>query len=269
MSEFTPQEPLSRGTQYGVQAAAIGVLVSALRNALGNHTHGAMGVFTRTGGIIGMFGALMVLAWVMATSWLTWMIAAVGFTYAATESAVANVREKDDPLNGATGACAAAFLAGISGASRQRSSPAPRFYLARSQIATTCCDRMRCHRRDSWLLRPTRQTQPRHHRDIARETEKVFQEPTRLHCRFARLINCQRIPISVEFKIIGDVVAINTSRIGFASSCILFWELSSPCSQPSGVCFSCSLCRRVFHPRPHFLVSAKDPVFPRGLVIRS
>lgn len=240
-----------------------------MRNALGNHNHGAMGVFTRTGGIIGMFGASRVLACVMATSRLTWMIAAVGFTYATTESVVANVREKDDPLNGATGACAAAFLAGISGASRQRSSTASHPYLARSQIATTCCDRMRCHRRDGWRLRPTRQTQPRHHRNITRKTEKVLQEPTRFLCRFAPLINCQCNPIPVESKATGDVVAINTSRIGFALFCILSSGLASPFSQPSGVCLFCSLCRRVIYFRPRFPVSAKDAVLPWKLVIRS
>ena len=40
----------------------------------------------------------------------------MGFTFAATESIVANTREKDDPLNGAAGGCAAGFLAGLKGA---------------------------------------------------------------------------------------------------------------------------------------------------------
>lgn len=42
--------------------------------------------------------------------------AAMGATFAFTEAAVANTREKDDALNGAAGACAAGFLAGIRGA---------------------------------------------------------------------------------------------------------------------------------------------------------
>ena len=41
----------------------------------------------------------------------------MGATFALTESTVANYREKDDPLNGAAGACAAGFLAGIRGTS--------------------------------------------------------------------------------------------------------------------------------------------------------
>jgi hypothetical protein len=39
--------------------------------------------------------------------------AAMGAVFAGTESVVANVREKKDALNGASGACAAGFLAGI------------------------------------------------------------------------------------------------------------------------------------------------------------
>jgi hypothetical protein len=39
----------------------------------------------------------------------------MGATFAATEAAVANTRETDDSLNGAAGACAAGFLAGIRG----------------------------------------------------------------------------------------------------------------------------------------------------------
>ena len=39
----------------------------------------------------------------------------MGATFALTESVVANQRQKEDALNGATGACAAGFLAGIRG----------------------------------------------------------------------------------------------------------------------------------------------------------
>lgn len=41
--------------------------------------------------------------------------AAMGATFAFTESAVANQRQKDDALNGVAGGCAAGFLAGIRG----------------------------------------------------------------------------------------------------------------------------------------------------------
>ena len=42
-------------------------------------------------------------------------IAAMGFTFAATESFVANTRETKDPINAAAGGCAAGFLAGLRG----------------------------------------------------------------------------------------------------------------------------------------------------------
>lgn len=44
------------------------------------------------------------------------LAAAMGATFAATESIVANQREKQDALNGVAGGCAAGFLAGIRGA---------------------------------------------------------------------------------------------------------------------------------------------------------
>ena len=44
------------------------------------------------------------------------LAAAMGVTFAATESIVANQREKQDALNGVAGGCAAGFLAGIRGA---------------------------------------------------------------------------------------------------------------------------------------------------------
>lgn len=42
-------------------------------------------------------------------------IAAMGATFAFTEAIVANNRQVNDPLNGAVGACAAGFLAGVRG----------------------------------------------------------------------------------------------------------------------------------------------------------
>lgn len=45
----------------------------------------------------------------------SWDIAAMGASFAFTETAVANVREKNDPLNGVAGGCAAGFLAGVRG----------------------------------------------------------------------------------------------------------------------------------------------------------
>jgi len=41
------------------------------------------------------------------------LLAAMGFTFAFTETYMANLRQKNDPINSATGACAAGFLAGV------------------------------------------------------------------------------------------------------------------------------------------------------------
>ncbi|KAI0639492.1 hypothetical protein C8Q77DRAFT_1081586 [Trametes polyzona] len=97
---YEPKPSLQYASAVGIQAAGVGALVSAVQNALGTHSSGAAGFFTRTGGTIGFF-------------------AAMGATFALTESVVANQRQTDDALNGAAGGCAAGFLAGI----RARSLP--------------------------------------------------------------------------------------------------------------------------------------------------
>ncbi|TFK30322.1 hypothetical protein FA15DRAFT_662263 [Coprinopsis marcescibilis] len=98
---FHPKPVLDYTAAVGLQSAAVGLFVSALQNALGKHSHGALGVVTRTGGTIGFF-------------------AATGATFAFTEATVRNSRQKDDAWNGAAGACAAGFLLGM----RMKSIPA-------------------------------------------------------------------------------------------------------------------------------------------------
>ncbi|THV07722.1 hypothetical protein K435DRAFT_833553 [Dendrothele bispora CBS 962.96] len=97
---FDPKPVLKNTSVVGLQSAAVGTVVSTLQNALGNHSRGATGVLTRTGSTITFFTAM-------------------GAAFAFTEAMVANQREKDDALNGAAGACAAGFLAGL----RARSLP--------------------------------------------------------------------------------------------------------------------------------------------------
>ncbi|KDQ63384.1 hypothetical protein JAAARDRAFT_202839 [Jaapia argillacea MUCL 33604] len=94
LSPYDPKPSLRYAASVGGQTALIGAFVSTIQNALGSHNRGAMGFLTRTGGTIGVF-------------------AAMGFTFAFTEAAVANQRQKDDPINGVAGGCAAGFLAGI------------------------------------------------------------------------------------------------------------------------------------------------------------
>lgn len=63
----------------------------------------------------------------------------MGGTFALTESVLANTRQTDDALNGAAGACAAGFLAGVRSAFRSISSlipPHPRINISDAYIFT-------------------------------------------------------------------------------------------------------------------------------------
>jgi len=88
-------------TRVGVQAGGVGVLMASLQRIIGPplmpHDSGFWSVAGRN---LGFF-------------------AAMGVTFAFTETVVANQRQKNDPLNGMAGGCAAGFLAGI----RARSLP--------------------------------------------------------------------------------------------------------------------------------------------------
>ncbi|TXT07248.1 hypothetical protein VHUM_03418 [Vanrija humicola] len=97
---FHKHPTIQIASRVTLQSAGVGLLVSAVQNALDKHDRGAMGVVTRTGGTIGFF-------------------AAMGFAYSFTQSFVSNTRETDDALNGAAGGCAAGFIAGV----RARSLP--------------------------------------------------------------------------------------------------------------------------------------------------
>ncbi len=53
----SPRPAIQYAARVTIQAAGVGFAMSAIQNALGKHSHGASGVFTRTGGTIGFFGA--------------------------------------------------------------------------------------------------------------------------------------------------------------------------------------------------------------------
>jgi hypothetical protein len=58
LDTYEPKSALDHAARVGLQAGAVGLLLSSIQNALGNHSHGAMGVLTRTGGTIGFFSML-------------------------------------------------------------------------------------------------------------------------------------------------------------------------------------------------------------------
>ncbi|KAL7004846.1 hypothetical protein EMMF5_005579 [Cystobasidiomycetes sp. EMM_F5] len=116
---FTARTPVGSAFTSGLQGAGVGLLVSSVQNSVQKvsahgmvsalllaqtdsrslfvgkqHKQGALGVLTRTGGTIGLFGGMAAI-----------------FTY--VDATMANVRNTDDALNGAVGGCAAGFLMGV------------------------------------------------------------------------------------------------------------------------------------------------------------
>ncbi|CEQ40619.1 SPOSA6832_02254, partial [Sporobolomyces salmonicolor] len=92
---FTPTSPLQPAFNVGLTGAGVGLFVSAIKNSLDNHNKGAMGIFTRSGWLIGYF-------------------ASIGFAFTFVDHTVANLIEtKDNGVAGAAGGCAAGFVAGI------------------------------------------------------------------------------------------------------------------------------------------------------------
>lgn len=57
VSTYEPKPSLRYASTVALQTSVIGAVVSATQNAFGNHSRGAFGVLTRTGGTIGLFGA--------------------------------------------------------------------------------------------------------------------------------------------------------------------------------------------------------------------
>lgn len=55
---FQSHPSLATAAKVTLTSAGVGLLVSAVQNALDKHDRGAMGIFTRTGGTISFFGEL-------------------------------------------------------------------------------------------------------------------------------------------------------------------------------------------------------------------
>jgi hypothetical protein len=55
-ASYEHKPPLELAGTAGLKGAGAGLLVSAVQNALDTHSRGAMGVLTRTGGTVGLFG---------------------------------------------------------------------------------------------------------------------------------------------------------------------------------------------------------------------
>lgn len=55
---YHPTAPMAPAFNAGLTGAGVGLFISAIQNSLQTHNKGAMGVFTRTGWMIGYFGEL-------------------------------------------------------------------------------------------------------------------------------------------------------------------------------------------------------------------
>ncbi len=113
---YRPRNAVTPAIQATLSTGAVGAAAAAVQNALAKKNVGAMGVFTRSGGLIAMFG----ITESKTAHWdqqLTSFSAAVGGVYQFSSIAAANLREKNDSINAAIGAFLAGSLMGLRSAS--------------------------------------------------------------------------------------------------------------------------------------------------------
>lgn len=91
---YKAQDAIQAATKTTLITGSAGLLFAAVQNTLTRSNSGALGVFTRFGGTIGLF-------------------AGVGGTYAFVRTASANLRQKEDPYNQAIGGFCAGSLLGF------------------------------------------------------------------------------------------------------------------------------------------------------------
>lgn len=92
---FHERSALNDTMNSALFGAGFGVVISAIQNSLATHGRGAMGLITRSRGQIALYTAAA---------------AAFGFS----NSTLANVRQRDDAVNGASGACVSGLVVGAS-----------------------------------------------------------------------------------------------------------------------------------------------------------
>jgi len=91
---YQPKDAVGPAIQTTLITGGAGALVSAIQNTLTKQNVSAWGIFTRTGGTIGVF-------------------AAMGGTYEFTRLAAANLRQKDDSWNPTIGGFLAGSIVGM------------------------------------------------------------------------------------------------------------------------------------------------------------
>ncbi|KAH7085290.1 hypothetical protein BKA63DRAFT_499319 [Paraphoma chrysanthemicola] len=97
---FHPRDALANTVSTALQTTAVGAIIAGAQNTLRKQNVGAMGIITRSGGIIALF-------------------AGVGGAYQFTKDATSNLRQKDDCYSEAI----AGFVAGAGVGVARRSLP--------------------------------------------------------------------------------------------------------------------------------------------------
>ncbi|KAF1946447.1 NADH-ubiquinone oxidoreductase 213 kDa subunit [Clathrospora elynae] len=97
---FHPRDALSNTVSTALQTTAVGAIIAGVQNTLRKQNVGAMGILTRSGGIIAIYGG-------------------VGAAYQFTLDATSNLRQKDDCYSEAI----AGFVAGCGVGIARRSLP--------------------------------------------------------------------------------------------------------------------------------------------------
>jgi hypothetical protein len=91
---FHPRDTLANTANTTLPLTACGAIVAGVQNTLRKQNVGAMGIITRSGGVIALY-------------------AGVGATYQFTHDAIANLRQKDDGYGEAMAGFAGGAVVGV------------------------------------------------------------------------------------------------------------------------------------------------------------
>jgi hypothetical protein len=112
-ASYEPKDAVQAAIKSTLITGSAGLLLAAVQNTLARQNIGALGVFTRFGGTIGLFGLNSTRSEYSFRALAYKNLAGVGGTYAFVSTASANLREKRDPYNQALGGFCAGSLLGL------------------------------------------------------------------------------------------------------------------------------------------------------------
>ena len=110
---YHPKDAVSVAIQSTLITGGAGLTVSAIQNTLTKRNVSGWGVFTRSGGIIAVFGLSPTFNRSSGNINLTKNKAASGGAYGFSKAAAANLREKDDSWNPTIGGFIAGAVLGL------------------------------------------------------------------------------------------------------------------------------------------------------------